>query len=181
MSKSAADYKRWLLDAMPPGRAWARDPDSVQGRLLGAIAEELARVDAAAAAIATEAWPGTATEEVLLDAWEAAAGLPDPCVTSPPTLEAERQAELVARLVGRGSPTPQFFIDLAAALGYAVTITENQYASVDGVFVCGEPLVSGDQRSVFIVNGTSGSLDEVLECLINRYKPAHTTAVMNLS
>lgn len=71
------DYLALLAALLPPGAALPRQADSVLMRLLSAPAAELARIDARAAALLTEALPNTTAE--LLGDWETAFGLPDAC------------------------------------------------------------------------------------------------------
>lgn len=95
------------------------------GTLLGTeLQVEGAALDAAlarAAALAAELDPRTTTE--LLEDWERVAGLPDSCAPAAQTLDARRKA-LVGRLVATGGQSRGYFVDLAWARGYAITITE---------------------------------------------------------
>lgn len=118
---TAADYLSQLLALLPRGWAWPKDPDTTQGRTMAGLAEELARVDGRAWALVEEADPRTATE--LLPDWERVCALPDPCVTGAQSVDA-RRAAVVARLTTRGRLSPGFFVDLAATLGFEVTVTE---------------------------------------------------------
>jgi uncharacterized protein YmfQ (DUF2313 family) len=60
----------------------------------------------------------------LLPDWERNWGLPDPCLTHPPTALNDRRLALVAKMTMLGGQSRQFFIDLAATYGYTITITE---------------------------------------------------------
>ncbi|MEE9357457.1 YmfQ family protein [Candidatus Vondammii sp. HM_W22] len=123
MGMSAAHYLTQLQALLPQGIAWTREPDTNLTGLLSALAEELARVDGRVAALLEEADPRTAYEP-LID-WERVAGLPDSCTTAADTT-AERRAVLHAKLTNIGGQSRQFFIDLAASLGYVITISELQ-------------------------------------------------------
>lgn len=68
-----------------------------------------------------ESDPRTTTE--LLPDWERAWGLPGPCVTPAQSI-AQRRAALVAKMTLLGGQSRQYFIDLAASLGYTITISE---------------------------------------------------------
>ena len=59
----------------------------------------------------------------LLPDWERNWGLPDPCYKQPLTIH-DRQLALVLRMTMIGAQSRQFFIDVAAFLGYTITITE---------------------------------------------------------
>lgn len=181
-----ADYEAHLLALRPAGPAWAPDDDR-----LDAAAEECARAHNRAVALVDEADPRTTTE--LLTDWERVAGLPDACTGPLPTL-AQRRAALVARLTSIGGQSRAYFIALAASLGYTVTITEYrqfrtgigragdrsngeewlyawrvgapQFTVIDfrvGLSAAGEPLRSWG--------------DKLLECVLNRMKPAHTQII----
>lgn len=196
----ASAYAAQMRQMLPQGAAWPRDPDSVLGRLLAGIAEELARVDARADALIEEADPRTALE--LLADWESMAGLPDTCFGQPDNIP-ERRAALTSRIVDLGGQSRAYFIALAQSLGYIVSIDEfaplrcgdtvglpcydDRWAHVwrmnilpveydlpeDQFFLtqfrcgdtCGKPL-----RGWGAIN---------LECLIGRYKPAHSIVLFS--
>src|SRR5579871_876647 len=116
----AQAYADQLQQLAPPGRAFPRDRDSSFGRFCLGWGDEFGRADARGADLIEEAFPDT-TDELLPD-WERVAGLPDPAIPAPVTL-GDRRAALIHRLTANGDPSPQSFIDLVAALGFAATIT----------------------------------------------------------
>lgn len=170
-----------------------------QGAALAAeLAAEGAALDAADHAsdgILREAGPRT-TSELLAD-WERVAGLPDPCVVASgaeQTVE-QRRAALVAKLISLGGQSRQYYIDLAAALGYpGATIDEFRPFNCNDD--CNDALWSQADRfawkinlpsdgGVFLMNCNSpcdsplGAWgDDAIECRIQRLKPAHTTALV---
>lgn len=174
MAVTAAAYAAQLLALLPQGAAWRRAPGSVLSQLMTAIGEEFARLDARAESLLAEADPRSTAE--LLPEWETTAGLPDPCVDVPQTVE-QRRAALLARLLATGGASRAYFIAVAAAHGYTVTIDEPALhtwritASVStaivpfraGLSTAGEPLRAFG--------------DDALECLFNRIKPAHTAVL----
>lgn len=110
-------YKDFLRAHLPPG-AFTDDPASAFDHLLTAYGAALDTVAAEGGELVAEAMPDTARE--LLPTWELSYGItPD---TSRPS--AERITLLTARIKARGGLSRQYFIDLAAALGYTVTIEE---------------------------------------------------------
>lgn len=121
MTASADDYGGLLSKLLPSGRAWPRALGSRLERLLAGLGEELARADERVRTLLRESDPRTATE--LLPEWERSVGLPDPC-SGPIEGLAGRRGAVVARLLPIGGPTPQFYRDLALALGFSVTIVE---------------------------------------------------------
>lgn len=174
MGLAANQYLAQLQALMPPGAAWTREADANLTRLLAAFAEEFARVDTRADELLNEADPN-ATSEMLAD-WERAFGLPDLCLYSVPQTVVQRRAALVAKMTSVGDLTAQFFIDLAASLGYTITIDENVDGSrfkwrVNSGSVSITPFRVGASR-VGDPLRTWG--DELLECTISSYQPAHT-------
>lgn len=169
---SADDYALALLQLLPPGALWrSLGRQGTQFRaLLAAHADELARVDQRGRDLLDEADPRT-TEE-LIEQWEAQVGLPDPCVTTPQTLD-ERRAAVVARLVTPLGLNEAFFIELAAAAGYTITI-QSRPVRLYGRAVYGGPYGDTDWRYVWVVVVDGSGPSEPLECLFERAKPAHT-------
>lgn len=187
MAVKTQQYLSLLKSLLPRGIAWVDAVNNDLGRLLHALAEEFARVDAREDALIEEADPRT-TYEMLPD-WERAFGLPDPCVGSDLTLE-QRLETLYAKVTNTGGQSRQFFIDLAAFLGYDITIEEFELhtvnSSVDAPYydepwrftwrvrapevTIYERTVDSDVDTPFAYWG-----NERLECGISRLKPAHTT------
>ena len=196
---SADAYKAQLAALLPRGRAWPREDGSTLMRLMHAKAEELARVDGRVSDLLEEVDPGT-TLELLAD-WERVAGLPDTCIAAPDSI-AERRAAVQSRITGIGGQTREYFVNLAATLGFAITIDEFRPFRVGQARV-GERLYGEEWAHVWRVNvqpaavddglgltiryfrvGQSrvgerlvgfGSLD--LECIIRRAAPAHSIVI----
>lgn len=115
------DYLAQLQALLPTGAAWNRDIDSDQTRTLQALAESFAAFDARANGLLEECDPRSAYE--LLPEWEQAASLPDILYTNAQTI-IERRLALENKLTAIGSQSIPALIDLAARLGYIITITE---------------------------------------------------------
>lgn len=126
MARSVEKFRDLLLALLPQGPAWPRDPRSVWGGLLYATAEEFARIDERNEALLRELDPRGAVE--LLPEWERDYALPGPCIHSAQSLVDRRNA-LVAKYRQIGEQSRQYFIDVAAGLGYAITITEYNAAN----------------------------------------------------
>lgn len=192
MGLTSADYLESLQALLPQGFAWPRAADATLTRLLLAWAGELARVDARAADLVEEADPRTASE--LLADWERVAGLPDPCVAAFGVTQAagERRAALVARLTAIGGQGAAYYVALAAALGYTITITEHRTFTVKSKV--NDPLNDAEWRFAFSIHAPLDTVrhftvrsgvneplaswgNELLECVIRRLKPAHTHAL----
>ena len=191
VARSAEAYREHLLALLPAGDIWTRDPDSVLGRLMTALAGELARVDARLEDLADEADPRTAWE--MLGDWEKTCGLPGECWEAAETMALRRLAVL-ARLTFQGSQSRAFYIDLAASLGHEITIEEFSPFRVGSR--AGDPLYGeawahawrvglGEATPVtYFRAGLSGAGerlaswgDDDLECLIESLKPAHTVVL----
>jgi uncharacterized protein YmfQ (DUF2313 family) len=194
MALTADDYKEILKANTPQGRAWPTDEeDSTLNQLYDALAQEFARVDGRVDELFQEMNPKE-TLELLAD-WERVMGLPDNCGTPPETVQARRNA-IITKLNAIGSGKPQYFIDLAAAFGFPITITEFR-AFRAGIGEAGTPIYSEEWAYYWQVNAallnifyfraglsTAGEAlrtwgNETLECLINRYKPAHTDVIFS--
>ena len=194
MALTHADYLHQLQALLPPGPAWPKDDTATITQLLASLSQELARVDGRAMQLLEEADPRT-TAELFAD-WERVTGLPDACATAfggDQTL-AQRRAALVGRLTTLGGQSAAYFIGLAAALGYAITLSEfTEHSVLDDVE---HPLYSAAWNFAWQVNSAlntitdltvEGSADDplsawgnsLLECVINRLAPAHTTVLFS--
>jgi len=173
---AAADYATAAWALMPRGRAWSRDPASVQGRVLGAIGETFERSDAAASSILAGSIPGTLTP--LLPEWEASLGLPDALTGAQPSFD-DRMGRVRGRFVGLGGQSREAITAYAAALGFIIRITNYSSFRV-GQSPVDSP-VAGDEWSFVwgvVIVGTTGSLGvDVLLRELNLCKPAETTLV----
>jgi uncharacterized protein YmfQ (DUF2313 family) len=119
---SAADFTAALTGLLPRGRVWPRDSDAVVVRAMACLAPMYERNCAAAVDLLASAFPATATD--LIPEWQETLGLPDPCAGVAPTIAQQRQ-QIVARLTDSGGQSTPYFIQLAKALGYVVTITND--------------------------------------------------------
>lgn len=189
-------YTQYLLSLLPSGNI-AKDAASNNALIFGLIAAELSRIDGRAADLMTEADPRTTVE--LFEEWEAFAGLPDPCALPDQTLQ-ERRNRLEQKLVSKGGQTRAYYEEIAAHLGYDITITEFR------PFECGisecidvDPElhisithpedrfiwrvnVHGDRATWFRCGESECGVDPMLkltratdlECIFNQQKQAHT-------
>ncbi|WP_350649533.1 putative phage tail protein [Pseudomonas sp. HY13-MNA-CIBAN-0226] len=189
---TAAEYREQLKQLLPPGQAFPRDPGTTLHDLLDGMSIELARIDARGRALPLEANPGSSNE--LLPDWERVAGLPDRCSgVLEETIQGRRNA-LLTKLSSTGGQSIPYFISVAAALGYQVTITEFLPFRV-GRSVVGDALTNGDWAFAWQVNapettvvtfrvGLSAVGEPLrtwgtgsLECKIRQLAPAHTIPI----
>lgn len=189
MALSRDQYRELMNQLAPPGSALPQAPDSVWQQLLAARAGVFERVDSRADVLIEEADPRTAYE--LLSDWERVAGLPDPCVDREQTI-AERRAALLRVLTSTGGASRKYFQEVAADLGYDVTVEDyTAYTVADTV---DKPIYGIAWRWAFTVRsaeetvsyftvdgGVSEALaswgNDRLECVIERLKPAHTRVI----
>lgn len=169
---AAADYAQAMANLLPRGPAWSRDPGSNMMSLMGALAPTYERSGAAAAQLIFDIFP--ATTEALLVEWEETLGLPDPCTPAGSSVQ-QRRASVLAKFIASGGQSTSYYEDVAAALGFPITITELSAADyawqinaqninlsyfTAGYSVAGDPL------------WTVGNTE--LECRIRQIMPAHT-------
>jgi uncharacterized protein YmfQ (DUF2313 family) len=178
MALTAAQYARQLAQLLPQGAVWNLESSSWIRKVLLAISDELARISARGLDLIEESDPRTATE--TLDDWETFLGLPDSCIESIPTTDAARQYAITQKIVRQGSQHRGFYVDLAAACGYTVTINDNFGADIfrTGPSRVGERLYGTDWAHVWevVVDAESGDAlsHTEFECIISRASPAHT-------
>jgi len=129
------DYVHAFNQLLPIGQAWTRDPTSYQQLFYTGLNNYWGAVDASAAQLLTvESDPRTTL--VLLPDWLRAWGLPDPCVAEPLTTQDLRNA-LVTKMTMLGGQSIAFFTNLAATLGYTISIREYS-PYMCGVSRCGD-------------------------------------------
>ncbi len=188
---TSAQYLAQLQALLPQGGAWTRDRDANLTALLQAMADELARVDARGEQLIDEDDVRTTFE--LLSDWERVAGLPDSCVGAGQTTQ-QRRAALLQRVTSIGGQSRAYFIAVAAALGYAVTISEFSWHTVEDDVE--HPMYGVAWNFAWQVNSALNTVQELtvddgvedplafwsnvpLECVINRLAPAHTTVLFS--
>jgi uncharacterized protein YmfQ (DUF2313 family) len=189
-----ADYQQAMLRLLPRGRVWRRDPASTLSAVMLALAPTYTRSTAAAAQVLIDASPAT-TENLLVE-WENSLGLPDPCTAANPSVQ-QRQAAVRAKWGARGALTTAYFVNMAAALGFTVTITEFAPFAVD--MSCDEALYEPEWAFIWQVNAPEivtfyfsvedSSVDDPLEtydagelvCRITQDAPAGTQVLFVFS
>lgn len=184
----------------PTGKVWARDPGLPLGEYLRGQASIWALSVSVKARLLldVEAFPDTTT--AMLPEWERAVGLPEDCyATAEQTIEG-RRALLLRKLTTQGGQSRAYFIGLASDLGYPeARITEWTpfrcgYSGVGNPrWRTGSPL----QRNVWRMHVGMSDVTyfrcgrgrvgrdpqarlrraEALECLVRKWKPAHTDVI----
>lgn len=191
---TADDYRRQMQALLPRGFAWALAPAAWLTRLLSGLSPEFARIHGRVLDLIRESDPRTTIE--MLAEWERALGLPDNCSsTLAPTLQARRD-DVLTKLVSLGGQSRAYYIEVAARLGYAITIEEFVPFRV-GRSRVGQRIFSVDWTWVWCVNGPAVTIrnfragrsrvgerlrswgNGALECRLNQLKPAHTRIIFS--
>lgn len=128
MARTLEQYRNLFLLLLPVGDAWDKSPDGIWGQLGMAVAEECRRIELRQENLVEEADMRTVVD--LINEWEDDWDLPSEC-TGPLATLAERRKALENRIVGIANQSRQTYIDVAAAAGYSITITE--YAAGDSI------------------------------------------------
>jgi uncharacterized protein YmfQ (DUF2313 family) len=129
------EYSHALSALLPQGIAWPRWAESTFMKVVYGLSGGMGWADGRAADLLERESDPRQTVE-MLDSWERAWGLPDPCYRGPQSI-VERQTALVQRMTLLGAQSREFFINVAAQLGYPVTITEYR-PFMTGVDRCGD-------------------------------------------
>lgn len=169
-----SDYLDLLKSLLPRGRAWTRDVTSVLSQLLYGEADELARVDVRINKL-VDVERDTRTTDELLGEHENDLGLPDDCSPELGTI-IERRRQLHTKFISIGGQNKQYYIDLAEALGFVIKIVEYVYNRYHW------SVISQSSEIIYFICGSSECGDflsfvppaEILECTLNKLKPAHT-------
>jgi uncharacterized protein YmfQ (DUF2313 family) len=239
VTRTGDDYAVAMEGLLPQGQAWPRAWDGALMRTVRGLCRIWGDFEVRASKLLEFESDPRLTIELLPD-WERNWGLPDPCYKAPQSI-AERQFALVQRMTIQGAQSRAFFIEVAASIGYTITIHEYR-TWVVGIDRCGDSRVYGegvtadepmrdewgreilDPRGTSLENGelsawpqyglgppqnrfywtvhvdtakltwfrvTSGQtgvdphlrigLADDLECLLNRWKPAHTEIIFDYS
>lgn len=178
-----------LKALLPRGVLWNLEADSNISKTLLAAADELARIDTRGDDLIREIDPRT-TSELLTD-FERVYELPDPCLGEDQSTP-QRIASLVQKVTAVGGQTAEYYIGVAARLGFTITITEFRKHTVGNkvndpiygvawnfAWQVNAPLNTVGQ---FVVNNTVADPlawfgNDQLECVIEALKPAHTEVI----
>lgn len=194
MSEKSQFYKAQLLRLFPIGKLFDIVPDGTLDKLLEGISVELARIDDRAANLLVESDPRRTSE--LLEDWERVCGLPGPCGSLAVTIQ-ERRDQIVTLLNLRGPQNKAFIAEIGQGLGYDIEASDiEEHPPFVAGSRCGGRLTNGDEWphaftvtvSEFTVRHFKAGThragdrllefgDDLLECLINAQKPAHTIAI----
>jgi uncharacterized protein YmfQ (DUF2313 family) len=168
-------YLKLFQSLLPKGKLWNRTPNSMTTKLLRGFAEELSRASLRAEDLFNESVPSRVSE--LIDEYEYDLGLYDKNLG---LTTAERIESIVAKFYQYGFSHKEYFISIAADLGYTITIEEFSPFFV-GLSTVNTPI--GPLRNIHfwlvwvtIEEGIKYNLQELMDT-INAVKPAHTIAL----
>lgn len=170
-------YTHQLVALQPPGKALPRHADSNWVKLLGGLAQELGRIDTRLDDLQEEVTLGDNATE-MLDDWEKALGLPDPCAPAPTDINI-RRARIRAKLSSVGGQSIAYFTDVLRNLGFLVTI-KNKDPFLMGISKMGDSLGGYEWSNTWQIS-VPGNIDtdtyKLIKCVIDQIKPAHTAVL----
>lgn len=190
---SLEEHAQSLADYLPGGKLFiAKNTNGTNFRkYLRGLSYELQRFESALIEVTSEYDPRTTTE--FITEWESSVGIPDDCFPGTGSLD-ERRRDVITKFMAIGVSTAQDFIDLAAFMGYEITIEH----LADGTYyppynVPFTPMIGIPyNRYVWIVIGANvianippynvpfsltSSTQTKLQCFFNKLKPAHTLII----
>ncbi|AOF14044.1 TPA: YmfQ family protein [Yersinia enterocolitica] len=186
---SVNEYTAALQALMPSGLVWPRQLNGVQTSTLRALARSYQRSDEDARDLLDAAFPSTAT--AMLPEWEATLGLPDLCAIGEIDSIIQRQRAVVSKLFGIGGQSVAYFIRVAEALGYTISITQYRQACA-GMSVCGDALNGDEWPFTWLITAPETTINyaqcgltycgdplrswgnKQLECRLTVLNPSHT-------
>lgn len=193
-------YIELLKRLLPEGWAWRRikEKDSAGDKLLSALSEEFCRVELEANKIFKESLCDS-TFDLITD-WERMLGIPDECTADDNSLSLfERRTRICQKLTTKGGQSLAFYQLIAQQLGYDVDIidvqdftpfragisragdriTNDSSANPSWSYTFAVVLPATVSRAFRAGQGSAGDRlrffsNEELECIVNKFKPAHT-------
>lgn len=173
---TAEDFHGLLMDLLPRGAAWPRIPDTVLWRFWFVPADEWALIHLSDCKLLKESYPCQSETNDLLPEWLDMVGLPDECTMDwqPPPIPIQRQM-ICAKLSARGGQSIDYFVALAKAWGFDITIREHFPWRMGCTSLCdARPGGCAYWWQVFCPYVPTPPGAAVLECVIRRSAPAHT-------
>lgn len=178
---------------LPGGRLFSarNSSGSFFRRFLTSVSKEIRRVRLKIIDIAYQHDINNTSE--LLTNWEKTVGIPDECFSLDYSIE-DRRKHVIVKLMANGAQTEQYYIDLAAYLGYTITIEHPEDSAVTFplefpwefssarelrftvIFHFSTSLAKGVFPLDFPWDFTSGATS-FLECFFNTLKPVHVNFV----
>ena len=171
------DYKASIQKFLPFGLAWNIKKGGLMDKLYCAMAYEPSRVERRGRDLIEEM--DVRTTQELLEDWERVLGLPGDCSPVVVQTDDDRREAAHAKLANKSSSNEQFFLDLAANLGYpGATIRHEHNPFECGISACGDALQGwqgGWTYTWTLIAGVSTPNDALLQCLLREAAQAHVT------
>lgn len=189
MAMTPEDYRDAGLQLLPRGYAWDKELGSENAKLHLGFGYEFSRIESTGELLLREVIPSDAM--LLLKEWEEFAGLPDCSIDETATVEMRHQA-LSAKIKMTPSLCSKFLEKIATDRGYTIKIVDRYpHHCMRGVNYPLNPWHNWWIAYVQVFNYTSHYmtvLDNVnthlkvsdygdLQCLLERYKPAHINLI----
>lgn len=184
-----------LADYLPDGKmVLAKNIEGTNLRkLLIGLAQTFTTYDNAIEEIVFDYYPNET--DILLTEWESALGIPDGCFNATGDLS-ERRDHVVIKLAKENVQTRDDFIGLAYLLGFVITINSLAPESVFPLpfqagfspdadfsrFTMVVTFLDADENFTFPFNGFfpipfSSGVNNIVQCLFNRLKPANVNII----
>lgn len=183
MAHAVEQWGEALLQQMPRGRAWPRDPDANLPKYVMGFAKRLAQLELSADQLLLEMRPETTVQ--LLPEWEQYLGLPE-CEMTDQSFDMRRNA-VVEKYHRKGGLQTWMVEQIAAALGFTVKVSEQWphhvlrnvnfplYPSSTRFILRVDVIGIPEERFTVLDNVLTplrGNAPLVLECVLNRLKLA---------
>lgn len=184
-------YKELILNLFPNGRAWNKLRNSKFTKLIETYSKEFVRVHKRVDQVLEEADPRTISE--TMDDWERVLGLPDSCTFGVDQSFEERKLTILQKLTTGGGANAAFFEEIATQFGYPDVKVTNYKRCRSGAARSGDSITNIGWEFVFRISSPdalaqtakSGSAksgdpirkfgNPIMECVMQKLKPAHTT------
>ena len=190
---TAEDYLAQFQRLLPRGRVWHRGWGLLQDADLLTLMPLWARLNGRLGDLIADIFPCSTSG--LLPEWEETLGLPDPC-TGPLPSTPQRVAAVCGKFSARGGSSKEYFVALAASLGFEIQI-EEYYPFTASRSRAGDPVYDEKWAYAWKVIATPTQVlyfhasentagdplatwgNKVLECMFEALKPAHTEIVFS--
>ena len=189
MAMTPEDYQNASLQLLPSGYAWNKELDSENAKLQLGFGYEFSRIESSAELLLKEVIPNDSM--LILEEWEAFAGLPDCTSDETATIEMRHQT-LSTKLKMTPSLCSRFLEKIATDRGYTIKVIDRYpHHCMRNVNYPLHPWHNWWTAYIKVFNYASHYmtvLDNVktnlkindygdLQCLLERYKPAHINLI----
>jgi len=121
MARSVEEYKDLLKSLLPRGKFWEGSENRDLIKLLRGLSASLSRIEGRSEDLIKECFYSSINE--LISEEEEELGIPEEGFSLPDTIE-ERRSLIQAKKLAVGQQDKGYFIEIASALGWTITVTE---------------------------------------------------------